>query len=69
MKIFKKFNQAELIKKLNLIQGYIKDSSIYFKKFEEYLNDKDLSDKDKLICLRNQYLEFSSNHSILLKDK
>lgn len=69
MKIFKKFNQAELIKKLNLIQGYVKDSSIYFKKFEEYLNSKDLSDKDKLICLRNQYLEFSSNHSILLKDK
>lgn len=69
MKVFKKFNQAEIIKQLNLIQGYIKESKDYFKKFEGFLNDEKLSDQDKLICIKNQYLEFCNNHSILLYDK
>ncbi|MBQ7136783.1 MAG: hypothetical protein IJO43_02245 [Bacilli bacterium] len=62
----KKFNQKDIIFRINLISGYVQASKDYFTMFESYLNDSELSDTDKLICIRNQYLEFSSNHSILL---
>ena len=67
--IFNKLNQGEIIKQLNLIQAYIIDSKEYFNNFESYLNDPELNDQDKLICIKNQYLEFNSNHSILLNKK
>lgn len=67
--IFKKFSQKEIIQKMNLITGYVNDSKKYFKGFESYLNNNELSDSDKLICIKNQYLEFINNHSVLMKDK
>ena len=65
--LFKNMNPNKIIEQLNQIQVFVFDSKEYFKNFENYLNDKELSDKDKLICIRNQYLEFISKHSILDK--
>ena len=65
--LFKNMNPNKIIEQLNQIQVFVFDSREYFINFENYLNDKDLSDKDKLICIRNQYLEFISKHSILDK--
>ncbi len=65
--LFKNMNPNKILEQLNQIQVFVFDSREYFINFENYLNDKDLSDKDKLICIRNQYLEFISKHSILDK--
>ena len=67
--IFKKFSQKEIIQQMNLITGYVNDSKKYFNGFENYINNNELSDSDKLICIKNQYSEFISNHSLLMKDK
>ena len=67
--IFKKFSQKEIIQKMNLISGYVNDSRKYFNGFENYINNDELSDSYKLICIKNQYLEFISNHSVLMKEK
>lgn len=65
--LFKNMNPNKIMDQLNQIQVFVFDSRDYFVNFENYLNDKELSDKDKLICIRNQYLEFISKHSILDK--
>lgn len=61
----KKVNQKEIIKQMNLIQGYIKESRDYFMEFEKILNDN-FDDSNKLKLIKEKYDLFCSNHSMIL---
>ncbi len=43
------------------IEKYISESKNYFSDLKKFLDDENLSDSDKVICIKNQLREFENN--------
>lgn len=51
----------DLPRQLKKVEDYLNKSKEYFKELDKILNNIELSDKDKLIMINNQYKEFESS--------